>query len=157
MTKIDNKRLCLFEGLHYHKWRPVKIYPYLICSLCGVYHSEPNPDYSTSPDDRERLWLYLMGKEEMWEEFFWWCWNSSPKEAQDLRDRFVAWLFLPLDGVPRWVGLLSEWLGMEETREKFGWVECPEFEKDIVCTFIECSQRNSGCAITGRIRAEWAR
>lgn len=182
---IDNELLAKFGGRwkdninhdwkyvpfsNHHGWEEAEYE----CSFCGKYvktntpPQEPcsnnsNPSYSTSPDDRERLWGYLMGKEEMWKEFFWWCWNSSPKEAQDLRDRFVAWLTLPLDGVPRWVGLLSDWLGMEETREKFGWVECPQYTPDTdelvrgICTFIECSKRNAQCVTSGKIRAEWAR
>ena len=147
---IDNKRLALLEGKN-----PL---PEEVSTGGMFYRSSmrsitiPPPNYATSPDDRERLWLYLMGKPGMFNHFFDWCRDMDTDD-----DDVVIFIFSPLDGIPRWVSLLSEWLGMEETREKFGWVECPEFEKDIVCTFIECSQRNSGCAITGRIRAEWAR
>ena len=134
------------------------------CSKCGksfrgYYLRSVNPSYSTSPDDRERLWGYLMRKEEMWEEFFWWCWNSSPKDAQKLRDKFVSWLFSPIDGVPRWVSLLSDWLGMEVVRLRFGVKECPYYPE-------ECDGRYNGnsvyewcesCNGSGRIRAEWAK
>ena len=131
---IDNERLCLFEGQKWHK------------------RSEINPDYASSADYRERLWLYLMGKEEMWNSFLDW----SVKQYWIKADRgFFPWLTLPLDGVPRWVSLLSEWLGLESTREKWGWVECPcppEFKGDEeikrVCPY---------CSGTGRIRAEWAK
>lgn len=111
MSDINNERLAKFEGLHYHKWRPVKIYPYLICSLCGVYHSEPNPDYSTSPDDRERLWGYLMRKEEMWKAFKTAILTAKIGEPYDTD--LIVYLFSFIDGVPRWVGLLSDWLGNE--------------------------------------------
>ena len=96
-----------------------------------------------------------MGKEEMWKAFKTAILTAKIGEPYDTD--LIVYLFSFIDGAPRWVSLLSGWLGMEETRNKFGWVDCPEFEKDIVCTFIECSQRNSGCAITGKIRAEWAR
>ena len=137
---IDNERLCLFEGQKWHK------------------RSEINPDYSTSPADRERLWEYLMGQEEMWMQFY--IWSHEKKEQGDCNRviydwPFVSWLTLPLDGVPRWVSLLSEWLGMESTREKWGWVECPcppEFKGDEeikrVCPY---------CSGSGKIRAEWAK
>ena len=146
---INNELLAKFEG----KWKEWKLSD-LVDGLYNVDYDSLNPSYSTSPDDRERLWGYLMGKEEMWEEFFWWCWNSSPKEAQDLRDRFVAWLTLPLDGVPRWLHFLSEWLGMESTRERFGWVECHGCDgKNSVP--IECSEGNKECGGSGKICAEW--
>ena len=151
---IDNKRLALLEGKN-----PL---PEEVSTGGMFYRSSmrsitiPPPNYATSPDDRERLWLYLMGKPGMYICFENWAWDKQQK-SKLMHLTITQWLFSPLDGVPRWVSLLSEWLGMEETRNKFGWVDCPEFEKDIVCTFIECSQRNSGCAITGKIRAEWAR
>lgn len=179
MTKINNKRLFHFEQPEgcWHDWEKTTAKDSLIliykCKICGTLQGPlsdqsdfiPNPSYSTSPADRERLLECLMGKEEMWEEFFWWCWNSSPKDAQKLRDKFVSWLFLPLDSVPRWVSLLSEFLGLEEVREKFGWVECPEY---VHCTISDgedgnlvwCKNYDAGecsCEPFGKIRAEWAK
>lgn len=138
---INNERLAKFEGKCWHKlefdgtamtrW----IGPWT-CKHCGKRFEvgkPDNPSYSTSPADRERLWLYLMGKEEMWMQFY--IWSHEKKEQGDCNRviydwPFVSWLFSPLDGVPRWVSLLSEWLGMESTREKFGWVECPQYTPD---------------------------
>ena len=61
-----------------------------------------------------------MGKEEMWIAFEVWIYTRK-----DSSRPHIPWLHKPLDGVPRRVSLLSEWLGMEETREKWGWEECP--------------------------------
>ena len=124
-----------------------------VCILCGatLSYTYTNLSYSTSPADRERLWLYLVGK-EMWKEFDNWAWEQS---GGLITTEYVPWLTLPLDGVPRWVSLLSEWLGLEEVREKFGTTECPcppEFKGDEeierVCPY---------CSGTGKIRAEWAK
>jgi len=97
-------------------------------------------------------------------------WSHEKKEQGDCNRviydwPFVSWLFSPLDGVPRWVSLLSEWLGMEETREKFGWVECPEYAR---CSISDgedgslewCKNYDAGecdCKPFGRIRADWAK
>ena len=147
---INNERLFHFANPKgcWHEWNIAQY-----CKVCGVSrHGNDNPSYSTSPADREQLWLYLVGKEEMWKEFDNWAWEQS---GDLITTKYVPWLFLPLDGVPRWVSLLSEWLGMESTREKWGWVECPcppEFKGDEeikrVCPY---------CSGTGRIRAEWAK
>jgi hypothetical protein len=129
---IDNERLCLFEGQKWHK------------------RSEINPDYASSADYRERLWECLVGKEEMWNSFLDW----SVKQYWIKADRgFFPWLTLPLDGVPRWVSLLSEWLGLEEVREKFGTIEC----EDNMAAYPNCVRDNCDCSGSGKIRAEWAK
>ena len=132
---INNERLAKFEGQKWHK------------------RNEINPDYASSADYREQLWLYLVGKEEMWKEFDNWAWEQS---GDLITTKYVPWLTLPLDGVPRWVSLLSDWLGLESVRERFGWVECHGCDgKDSVP--IECSEGNKECGGSGKIRAEWAK
>jgi hypothetical protein len=134
-----------------------------VCKHCGKRfisrHNNDNPSYSTSPADRERLLEYLMGKEEMWAAF--WKHQWYRQDIPVMYDfQFVAWLTLPLDGVPRWVSLLSEWLGMDKVRDKFGWVECP----DAVFDDSQCETdlrgmcpHELGCNDSGRIRAEVAK
>ena len=144
---INNERLAKFEGKCWHEVDKG------LCKHCGKFLPD-NPSYSTSPADRERLWEYLMGKEEMWNSFLDWL----VKQYWIKADRgFFPWLTLPLDGVPRWVSLLSEWLGMESTREKWGTMECPNCVagvEEVGRMFIkECTV----CGGSGRIRAEWAK
>ncbi len=132
---IDNERLCLFEGQKWHK------------------RSEINPDYASSADYRERLWEYLMGKEEMWMQFY--IWSHEKKEQGDCNRviydwPFVSWLFSPIDGVPRWVSLLSEWLRLDETVERWGYTECKNAH---CCECHDCAECNG----SGRVRAEWAK
>lgn len=163
---INNERLFHFANPNgcWHKWvrttapmSPVLIYK---CSICkklagplGELDELPsNPSYSTSPDDRERLLLYLVGKEEMRMQFY--IWSHEKKEQGDCNRviydwPFVSWLCSPLDGVPRWVSLLSEWLGMDSTVERFGWVECPECHN----TDYQCGY----CQGRGKVLSEWAK
>ncbi len=153
---INNKRLAKFEG---KCWHIFSTYP-RHCDICGKFISSrilppSNPSYSTSPADRERLWEYLMGKEEMWNSFLDWSVKQYWRPQIKADRGFFPWLTLPLDGVPRWVSLLSDWLGLESVREKFGTTECPcppEFKGDEeikrVCPY---------CSGTGRIRTEWAK
>ena len=148
---INNERLAKFEGKCWHEVEQGSI-KCKHCEKLGTFPWSLSINFSTSPEDRERLWLYLMGKEEMWNSFLDW----SVKQYWIKADRgFFPWLTLPLDGVPRWVSLLSDWLGLESVREKWGWVECPcppEFKGDEeikrVCPY---------CSGSGRIRAEWAK
>ena len=164
---INNELLAKFEGKCWHK--TTNEYPFR-CAICGQSETDwqgwficpHNPDYSTSPADRERLWGYLMGKEEMWKAFDGWAWVQSG----DLRTtEFIPWLFSPLDGVPRWVSLLSEWLRLDETIERFGWEQCTEDNRPSDCMQDrdECRLQvgkmgdSSGKCCLGKIKAEWAR
>ena len=120
---------------------------------------KPPVDYSTSPADRERLLEYLMKeKYEMWKEFCYWSFmkNLTPSLTNQWETSFFySWLFLPLDGVPRWVSLLSDWLGMEEVREKFGTTEvCSEFNRWHNPCPQFCDKCDDG---TGKVHAEWAK
>ena len=145
---INNELLAKFEG----KWKEWKL-SYLVDGLYNVDYDSLNPSYSTSPDDRERLWGYLMGKEEMWMTFYLWAYTKKEPENPDrvVYDwPFVSWLTLPLDGVPRWVSLLSEWLRLDETVERWGYTECKNAH---CCECHDCAECNG----SGRIRAEWAR
>ena len=160
---INNELLAKFEGKCWHK--TTNEYPFR-CAICGQSETDwqgwficpHNPDYSTSPADRERLLLYLMGQEEMWMQFY--IWSHEKKEQGDCNRviydwPFVSWLFSPLDGVPRWVSLLSDWLGMEEVREKFGTTEvCSEFNRWHNPCPQFCDKCDDG---SGRIRADWAK
>ena len=135
MTKINNKRLCLFEGQKWHK------------------RSEINPDYASSAEYRERLWGYLLGRLDVWGDFQDWVEDIWFDDETWKRKSFIPWLFLPLDGVPRWVSMLSDWLGLEEVREKFGTTEC----EDSMVAYPDCVRINCNCFGSGKIRAEWAK
>ena len=157
---IDNKRLALLEGKNP---LPEEV------STGGMFYRSPMrsitippPDYSTSPADRGRLWEYLMGKEEMWNSFLDWSVKQYWRPQTKADRGFFPWLSLPLDGVPRWVSLLSEWLGMEETREKFGQSKCKHCEDGYALRLLGGRVETTNdtcqhCDGTGKIRAEWAR
>ncbi len=158
---INNERLAKFEGKCWHE--TTNEYPFR-CAICGQSETDwqgwficpHNPNYSTSPDDRERLWLYLMGKPGMYICFENWAWDKQQK-SKLMHLTITQWLFSPLDGVPRWVSLLSEWLGMESTRERFGWVECPTCENKGGTEVLGFTVVCPSCSGTGKVRAEWAR
>ena len=169
---IDNELLAKFEGKCWHE--PHEIYltnnhtvattPVQEHALCGCRYPE-YPDYSASPDDRERLWLYLMGKEEMWASFRRWVVDAYCRRLDGDTVPFIPWLFSPLDGVPRWVSLLSEWLRLDETIERFGWEQCTEDNRPSDCMQDrdECRLQvgkmgdSSGKCCLGKIKAEWAK
>ena len=162
MSEINNERLFHFANPKGCWHKTTNEYPFR-CAICGQSETDwqgwficpHNPDYSTSPADRERLWLYLMGKEEMWKAFKTAILTAKIGEPYDTD--LIVYLFSFIDGVPRWVGLLSDWLGMEETRNRFGWKECPDKGKlyeDVPVTRCEfCGEQ----CTKGKIRAEWAR
>lgn len=150
--------LCKFQGLHWHEGI---IYPdgtrsLYKCSCMEHQSTEPlsslNPDFS---DDRTALELYRWfstSKEDMFTEF---------EEYMDISTYdFIK--FKEVDGknYMRWVVLLSEWLRLEETREKWGWEECPD--KNIIGGLC-ITKKDSKCPVkegdncSGKIRAEWAR
>jgi hypothetical protein len=141
---INNERLAKFEGKCWHEVDKG------LCKHCGKFLPD-NPSYSTSPADRERLLEYLMEKKDMWDEFCEWAWKKNSEErVWNKVPWFVHWLTHPLDGTPRWVSLLSEFLGLEEVREKFGWEKCPNC--DVFYTGF-CTT----CSGTSKIHAEWAK
>jgi len=146
---INNELLAKFEG----KWTEWKLSD-LVNGLYNVDYDSLNPSYSTSPADRERLWGYLMGKEEMWKAFKTAILTAKIGEPYD--GGIIVYLFSFIDGAPRWVSLLSEWLGMESTREKWGWEECPTCWKpgDYTGSLpMFCPKCNS----SGKVLAPWAR
>jgi len=161
MSDINNERLAKFEGKCWHelkfdgtamtRW----IGPWA-CKHCGKRFEvgkPDNPDYSTSPADRERLWEYLLGRLDVWGDFQDWVEDIWFDDETWKRKSFIPWLFLPLDGVPRWVSMLSDWLGLEEVREKFGTTEC----EDSMVAYPDCVRINCNCSGSGIIRAEWAK
>ena len=170
---MNDELLTLLMGKCWHSVEYNVMSQSWICSICneefreGDEREADNPDFSTSPDDRERLWEYLMGKKDMWRYFQDWTYDVWEEDV-DLVERGTswnteadraAWLHKPLDGVQRWVSLLSDWLGMEETREKWGISKCPHYPKE--CNGCYRGNANyewcESCDGTGRIRAEWAK
>ena len=109
---IDNELLAKFEGRCWHEAIETTSV-YSTCKSCGITltrwyeigwrterEQENNPSYSASPDDRERLWLYLMGKEEMWASFRRWVVDAYCRRLDGDTVPFIPWLFSPLDGAP---------------------------------------------------------
>jgi len=148
---INNKLLALFEQRCWHDYieifdpRDAELSRCRHCNI-GYSYREVNPDYSTSPADRERLLQYLMGQGEMWKGFFEWTLYKIPTPYT----AYIPWLFLPLldSDIPRWIFLLQEWLELEETVSRFGMMECsetcpPDGER---CSFRDC-----------KVLTEWAR
>ena len=168
MSDIDNERLAKFEGKCWHEAIETTSV-YSTCKSCGITltrwyeigwrterEQENNPSYSTSPDDRERLWFFLVrDKKEMYYEFHEWA--EFNYGQQMYRIDFDIWFSLPNDdGVPRWVSLLSEWLGMDSTVDRFGKEECPTCWKpgDYTGSLPMFCPKCNG---SGKIRAEWAK
>lgn len=90
-----------------------------------------------------------MGKEGMWTAFVYYV---EGQKEDDYVETLLPWLSLPLDGVPRWVSLLSEFLGLEGVREKFGWEEVTQ----TICK--QCGGGKDGEMCTnGKVHAEWAK
>jgi hypothetical protein len=161
---INHKLLTLFEGKCWHEWdwKPkdgdIHIYE---CAKCGlrVGGMPQRNDYS-SPNTC-MLFLQWLWKERrgMWDAFL-----SVHPFAWD--GKAIPYLFSLIDeGEPRIMVLLSEWLALPETREMWGWEECPyrkewpRTAKDGGSSFFcekECKQEPLPCNGTGRVKAEWA-
>jgi hypothetical protein len=164
---INNERLAKFEEKCWHEegveanWFDVgdgdPVFRGYICPKCEVTWDGKHPDYSTSPDDRERLWGYLMGKDELYKAFDYYV-GCKWSEANIWRYQ-VQWMMLPPpdSDIPRWLLLLQEWLELEETRSRFGKVKCSNCIAGVEesgPTFIkECTV----CDGSGRVLAPWAR
>ena len=90
----NDKLLAKFEGRCWHE----RENQYgSMCRLCGAtlnYMSPINPSYSTSPDDRERLWGYLVGKEMVWEEFGTHIYRKWVKDFSPTI-QFIPWFSAP--------------------------------------------------------------
>lgn len=123
-------------------------------------------DYATSPADRERLLQYLMGQGEMWKEFYMWSFDSDAFSypLDDIYDwEFWQWLFLPRpdSDIPRWLFLLQEWLQLEDTRERFGVVNCkeghPSCHAGLLPDCVPGTVINGVPQCTFKVKAEWAR
>jgi hypothetical protein len=159
---INHKLLCLFEGKCWHGVENEAMNKDWVCSVCGDEFREEG--YSSPNTYMPFLqWLWKERK-EMWDAF-----------NRDLFDfavwskagRKEAWLFsLTENNEPRIMVLLSEWLALPETREMWGWEECPyrkewhRTAKDGGSSFFcekECKQEPPPCNGTGRIKAEWAK
>ena len=149
---INNERLAKFEGKCWHEVEQGSI-KCKHCEKLGTFPWSLSIDYSTSPADRERLWECLMGHLDVWGDFQDWAEDIWFDDETWKRKSFIPWIFLPLDGVPRWVSLLSEFLGLEEVRDKFGTTEC----EDSMVAYPDCVRINCNCSGSGKIRAEWAK
>jgi hypothetical protein len=176
-VKINHKLLCLFEGKCPHEWDvPQNEIPTsLICTKCGTVGAfyrghgiEPsNSDYSSPNTYLPFLQWFWKEKKEMWNAFDWWTVPIWIKESRNTNIFWTPWLFsLTTDNEPRVMVLLSEWLALPETREMWGWEECPyrkewpRTAKDGGSSFFcekECKQEPPPCNGTGRIKAEWAK
>jgi len=99
----------------------------------------------------------------MWEAFGGWQWErwfDTDKRPFTIQSNYI-WLFsLTDEGEPRIMVLLSEWLALPETREKWGWEECPECEGKGDVTPYGVNKNEfycQNCNGTGRIVAKWAK
>jgi hypothetical protein len=175
---INHKLLCLLEKKCWHE--PDRRSGSAKCIHCGMWIDMDdvgnlckayNPDYSSPNTYIPFLQWFWKEKREMWEEFGNWQWERWFQEDEALRPYTInsnyMWLFsLTTEGEPRIMVLLSEWLALPETREMWGWEECPyrkewhRTAKDGGSSFFcekECKQEPPPCNGTGRIKAEWAK
>jgi hypothetical protein len=166
--QINHKLLCLFEGKCWHGVENEAMNKDWVCSVCGDEFREE--DYSPLNICMPFLQWFWKERKEMWEEFGNWQWERWFQEDEALRPYTInsnyMWLFsLTTEGEPRIMVLLSEWLALPETREMWGWEECPyrkewpRTAKDGGSSFFcekECKQEPPPCNGSGRIKAEWA-
>ena len=168
-----DERLCKFQGKCWHlweyDWRGLQI-----CSKCGIdriYSSiknnyvNDNLDFSDDHTAMELYRWFSTAKEKMFTDFNNWCAETKPI-AFISKVGFFA--HTPREGKSymRWVVLLSEWLSLEETMEKWGWEEC-QYRKEwprvtdkrgsVFFCEKECGKEPPPCNGSGKIRAEWAR
>jgi hypothetical protein len=119
-----------------------------------------SPDYSSPNTYLPFLQWFWKEREVMWYSFTFWAYTR--KCTLPDKDAYYIWLFSPTDeGEPRIMVLLSEWLTLPETKEKWGWEECESF---LNCPFLHKGQEKydrknclKNCDGTGRIKAEWAK
>ncbi len=167
---INHKLLCLLEGKCWHEWEggwsfPGEQHDYK-CKKCGLIIPlamlqdlhlpiPVSPDYSSPNTYIPFLQWFWKEKREMWGRFLGWVYIKEHKPALSGMWKtgiFISWLFsLTPDNEPRIMVLLSEWLALPETKEKWGW------EKDACNNRLDCSDCNKDCDGTGRIKAEWAK
>ena len=163
MSDINNERLAKFEGKCWHK--TTNEYPFR-CAICGQSETDwqgwficpHNPDYSTSPADRERLWFFLVrDKKEMYYEFHEWAEFNYGQGMY--RIDFDIWLMLPMpyNSIPEWLLLLQEWLELPEVVERFGWEECSTCESKGGTSVLGFTVVCPKCNGSGKVRAEWAK
>ena len=166
--------LCKFQGKCWHEWKntyldnghTVSTVPTKVCKKCGCEAglSYSNPDFSDDHTAMELLRWIEENKLNMWKAFIeWarpayvhWCWDYL----------LLLWVNNKVDAdsksYMRWVVLLAEWLRLEETREKWGWEECPNCEQGYAIRKVGdrmegTTDRCQYCNGTGKIRAEWAK
>ena len=172
---IDHKLLTLLEGKCWHKIVDYEIVPYgrFICSNCHEpAHRCKNPDYSSPNTYMPFLQWFWKEKKEMWKVFYWWGYDEyldayrTLEDFESFQEDYSVWSFsLTDEGEPRVMILLSEWLALPETRERWGWEECPECKGEKIVIYDRDTDEPNGndyepcpkCNGTGRIKAEWAK
>lgn len=104
------------------------------------------PDYSF-PENRDEFFTWLCRERpEMWRKFDDWAFDRW----DDLQtgQSYIGWLFFSSPSRPR--DLLAEWLRLDETIKRFGWVKCPN-----------CDVFNTGfcntCGGSGKVLSPWAK
>ena len=155
--------LCKFQGLEWHqRYDNTQRYRRPSPCTCGKQYTTvwnlklhlkvANPDFSDDHTAMELLRWFFKEKEGMFIGFY----DYMDIVAED----FI--LLKEVDGKQymSWVVLLSEWLRLEETREKWGWEECPD--KNIIGGLC-ITKKDSKCPVkegdncSGKIRSAWAR
>ena len=168
-----DKLLALVMGKCWHEeWETVSaghfrnIRYFHKCKKCGrtapVKKEHGHPDFS-DPRHRDEFFAWLCRERpEMWDEF----WNYHYDRAVP-EWTYMTWLFFDKDNPARPRDLMAEWLQLDETVERFGWVECqykkewprtkPDGESTFFCE-LECNKKDiPSCNGTGKVLSEWAR
>ncbi len=172
--------LCKFQGKCWHEWEyneywedPVMGDVFRKCKLCGEKLIHPQgstnpfdflrPDFSDDHTAMELLRWFQREKKNMYDWFCAWMLRENPKAPVGINNQLIyinQQIEADSKSYMRWVVLLAEWLRLEETREKWGWEECPD--KNIIGGLC-ITKKDSKCPVkegdncSGKIRAEWAR
>ena len=165
---MNDKLLTLLMGQHWHEVKQLADVQRImaipaICTCGAIFEAnEPikrhirgsNPDFSDPRHLYEFFTWLIKERPQMWEEFH--------KFAEEQYNRgilffhkFDAWLFFSDPARPR--DLMAEWLRLDSTVERFGWVECSTCESKGGTSVLGFTVVCPKCNGTGRVLAPWAR
>lgn len=126
-----------------------------VCKKRNFVCAPNNPDYSL-PDHWTKLKDKLFEDERMWKAFCARGYTICQKDGFPRVDYFIEWLFFDY---AHFCTLFVKFLCLDETREEFGWMECPHYP-------VECDGRYKGngtyewcesCNGSGQILRPWAK
>jgi hypothetical protein len=111
-----------------------------------------NPSFS-DPHHREEFFTWLCReRREMWEMFLSWALRQY-EYPWAWEGKTIPWLFFSSPSRPR--DLMAEWLQLDSTIERFGYVECPDFNPNP--EDVNCLNWNESChCLNCKVLSPWA-